>query len=271
MARALRMVIPWLVALSFVAFELAKIMTASANGTDSSTAGLAYLFVIFGAMLLWVVAWVVGKAIAAAVPSSIAAKTFSMPVVVGGLAIVVAGSGILGHQSGLSVARGLAPTVLVDLHRLEPAAFVSSSGEFAPGRVVLYGSSRADTATIGGQLLRFVKDDGRLVLAGASGNRLAVVPLPALEVPFQVEVVPIRRDASGRDALAMMIIGSMRSRQAMLAIVDPAWQVVYQERLIRRWPIRSPTLQILRDSASRRDLLIVTEGSTQRSYRMMAP
>lgn len=89
------------------------------------------------------------------------------------------------------------------------------SGDVVPGRIVLYGTGRADTATITGRLLRLVKGDGRLVLLAPEGVQLAVVPLPAHEVSSQVEVV--------------------------------------------------------RDSASRRDLLIVTGSSTQRILRIKAP
>jgi hypothetical protein len=223
-----------------------------------------------GAALLWVFGWIMGKAVNEVLPGGIGARTVSIPGIIGVLVVVTAASGFLGHRSGLSVVKDLAPVVLLDEHRLTPVASTSSSGPAVPGHFVLYGMGRTDTATLGGQLLRFEKDSSRLRVAGPRSNDQVVIALPSLDVPFQVEVVPVHVAAEQPAALAFMIIGSMRSRQAMLAIIDPAWRLVYQERLLRGWPIRSPTLQVRREPVTGRDLLIVTESSTPRFYQVTA-
>jgi hypothetical protein len=270
LAKALPKSLPWFLALPFLAFQIEKVATAIANGPSSSTAAVAYPFVIMGAALLWLFGWILGKAVDRVLPRGIGVHTVSIPIIVGVLVIVTAGSGFLGRRSGLSVVKDLAAAVLIDEHRLEPVAGMVASGPVVPGQVVLNGSGKIDTVTIGGQLLRFEKDLVNLKVANARSNDHVVIALPLLDVPFQVEIVPVHVAADQPAALAMMIVGSMRSRQAMLAILDPAWRLVYQERLLRSWPIRSPTLQVRPDSVTGRDLLIVTESSTQRFYHVTA-
>ena len=269
-AKALPRALPWLTALPFLAFQLARIAAAMAGGPSSSTDAVAYPFVVIYAAALWVAGWIMGKAMADHLPGGIGARTVTIPIVVGVLMIVTAGSAFLGHRSGLSIVKDLAPVVLLDEHRLTPVDSMRARGPVVRGHVVLYGRGRTDTATLCGRLLRFEKDSSSLTVANARSDDQVVMALPALDVPFQVEVVPVHVAADQPAALAMTIIGSMRSGQAMLAIIDPAWRLVYQERLLRRWPIRSPTLQVRRDSVTGRDLLIVTKASTQRFYQVTA-
>lgn len=261
--------LPWLIALTFLAFQLARIITGIARGPSSSTVGLAYPFTVILAGGVWLVVFGLVKLSGGFIPQAIRSWAISGPAITGVLLVSAAVGGVVGHRVGLADVRDVVPVVLVDARRVEEVVVMPVGGASVPARLVLVGLTRRDTLTLAGHALRIEKDTNRLIIADADGTPRITIPLPALNLPLRVEVVPVRAAAVQPGAFAILVTGSMRSKQAMVAVVDSSWRLVYLERMYRRWPVMLPMLALRSDSATGRVVLIVAAGRpAQRGYRL---
>lgn len=260
--------LPWLIAVPFLAFQLARVMASIAHGPGSSTEGLAYPFTLIYAGGIWLLGFGVVRILQRIVPPALRTASMSWPAFAGGLLLCTAPSGMLGSRQGMADVNDVMPTVLVDVGRVEESR-VPTGTDFTPTRLVVVGLTRTDTLTLGGLLLHVVKDTNRLLINEANGTPRITIPLPALLLPLQVEVVPFRGAAGSAAAFALLITGSMRSNQALMAIVDANFRLVYSERMYRRWPVMQRMLELRRDPDTGHEVLVVAAGRpAQRSYRL---
>lgn len=188
---------------------------------------------------------------------------------VGTVLVLSAVTGVIGLRLGIRDLRGVRPMVLIDLGRVVSAAIPAGSDSTVPARL-LVGATRSDTLTLLGRPLRLEKDSTSLTLAALDGVRRLTIPLPALEMPQQVEIVPVRA-AAEPVAFALLVTGSARSNQAMFAVVDSTWRLLLLERMYRRWPAAPRVLSLQRDSVTNFDILLVARAEADKTALSAGP
>ena len=190
-----------------------------------------------------------------------------------GIRVILIGAvcGVIGLQVGLDNIRALRPMVLIDNGRIvESAAMPVGNDSTVPQRLLL-GPTRRDTLTLAGHVVTVEKDSAALTIAEQEGTRRVTVPLPALGLPQQIEIVPMRAAATEPVAFAVLVTGSATSNQAMFAVADSSWRLVYLERMYRRWPAAPRVLTLQRDSVTSLDVVMVARNElTKRMYRLSA-
>ena len=189
----------------------------------------------------------------------------------GRLILIGAVFGVIGRQVGLANIRALRPMVLIDNQRVVKSAAMPLGNDSTVPQRLLIGPTGRDTLTLGGRVVTMAKDSASLTIAEQDGTRRLTVPLPALGMPQQVEVVPIRATAPEPVAFAVLVTGSPTSNQAMFAVADSSWRLVYLERMYQRWPAASRMLTLQRDTVTSLDVVIVARNElTKRMYRLAA-
>lgn len=259
--------LPWLLALPFLAFQMARVVTSVRLGPGSSTEGLAYPFTVIYAGVIWLLAFGVVQLVRRLRPIGSRTTTISLPTLAGVLLIATGASWALGHRQGVADVSDVVPMVLVDGGRIEESALPTTDSDTTLSRLVVVGLTRSDSLTLGSHLLRVVKDTNRLILNAADGTPRVTIPLPALLLPLQVEVLPVDGESAHAGAFAFLVTGSMRSNQALLAVIDTNWALLYSERMYRRWPVMRRMLEVRRDPASARNVLTLAAG--RRGYRLV--
>jgi hypothetical protein len=258
--------LPILVTLPVVAFQMARVGMHMLRGPGAAAEGHSHLVMLLLGIAVAVPVVGLDRTFQKKVPARIRAPRISWLEFGGKVVLLSAVAGLIGLRVGSADISEFSPMVLIDTRRIVNATLPVGSDSTVPSRL-LVGTTMRDTVTLLGQPIAVEKDSTELRLAAADGTRRLSIPLPALELPQQIEIVPMRA-AAEPEAFAILVTGSVRSNQAMIAVVDSAWAVVFLERVYRSWPASPRVLSLARDSLTNFDILMVARAElTQRLYR----
>ncbi len=232
----------WLVGPPVVAFIWASTIMSGILSVGSSTSGLGYPFgVIYGGLAAGA-GFLVGTVIRGFFRQGVHSLTVPLPLGVAVVLVLTVTGGWLGRETTRRSASDYQPAVLVDLGRLEGRTDDDTTASaLAPG-TLLGGGRVQDSMLWNGRRVLVRTDTTHLYVRDLDSGKAVTIPLPGIGKPFRIDVVAPRIGGGSSTAMVMMVVGSMRRDRAMLTVIDPTWQLIYQERLIRRWSIRSPAV-----------------------------
>jgi hypothetical protein len=215
---------------------------SDALGMGSSTSGLGYVFGPFYGAMAGAAAELVGHLMRAWLRRT--DVELPVPRAIPVLAIIVAAAGAMlwGRHVARGAAEGSTPRVMTDIGRLTGIIRPDTTAVATFGEALLLGGAATDTVSWNGTAVSLDVDSLQLVLASADGAHRLALDLGGLEKLFRVDAFEVRVAPDQPRAMVLVAIGVPGSHRMTLAVIDPAWQLIYQERLSRVGDIHLPRL-----------------------------
>ena len=229
----------------------------------SSTAGLALVFIPIYACVAAVAALVLGFAVRAAwgfafvEPQDPKRYRIILPSLLG---FILAGASACGAFRASEIERAARPAVLVDTGKLEHT-FVANADRAvrkgkqfysfdAPPQPIVWGVNTSDLV-IGADQVQ-VRD--------RSSPRWVAVPIAALDYITQIDAVPVALPQYVQPGLAVVIAGRATGGKAMIVVLTPDYEVLFEERLDRFWALQSRTVEVREDQLTKVEAVVVGPG-----------
>ena len=228
-------------------------------GRPSSTFGLGYLFVPIWALLYGVLGFVAGTLIRyiwrrAHPPGDSARDTRGLKLSLGAVVLLAS---IYGAAAVLINETQSQPAIVVDAGIITHSVAANSDPTVRGATQVL---SRDEVT----QSVSWGRNDSAILIDGLrvqfnDRRRSPFVDLNATGLDYlnRIHVAPLLMHGKVEPFLVVVIAGRATGRRALVTVLSPEYQIVFQQRVERFWELASPSLEIRRDATDGEEIAVV--------------
>jgi hypothetical protein len=252
-------------ALGFLAFGYTALYFEMHFGRPSSTFGLGYLFVPIWALLYGALGFAAGALIRfiwrrAHAPEESASRTRGLQISLCAVVLLAALYGAAGVFINETQSQ---PAIVID-HGIVANSIAADSNPVV--RLATQVMGRDEIA----QSVTWGRNDSAILIDGLrvqfnERRRSPFVDLDATGLDYlnRIHVAPLFVRGKVEPFLVVVIAGRATGRRALVTVLSPEYQIVFQQRAERFWELTSPSLEIRRDTTDGQEIAVVGPDCAQ--------
>jgi hypothetical protein len=237
--------------IGFLAFGFTALYVEINFGRPSSTIGLAYLFVPIWALIFGIIGLAAGALVrfgwrrVRPEPTDDAKRTRALQLAL--LAIVLLAS-IYGATKVLINETFSEPAIIVDTGAVSHSLAQNSDTPIRGATQLLKRDEVAQSFPWGRNDSAILIDGLRVQLNDRRRSLFANLDARGLDYLNQIHAAPVFVRGKEEPFLVVIIAGRATGRRALVTVLSPEYQIVFQQRVYRFWEIASSPLEIRRDA-----------------------
>jgi hypothetical protein len=247
-------------AIGFLAFGFTALYVEMHFGRPSSTIGLGYLFVPIWALIFGIVGLAAGALVrfvwrrAHPEPSDTTKRTRALQLSLITIVLIASlyGAGRVLINEALSE-----PAIIVDTRTVSHSLASNSDASVRGATQLLSRDEIAQSISWGRNDSAILVDGLRVQLHDRRRSPSADLDARGLDYLNQIHAAPIFVRGKDEPFLVVVIAGRATGRRALVTVLSPEYQLVFQQRIYRFWELASSPLEIRRAATDGAEIAVV--------------
>jgi len=247
-------------AIGFLAFGFTALYAEMHFGRPSSTIGLGYLFVPIWALIFGIVGLAGGALVrfvwrrAHPEPSDSTKRTRGLQL---SLVAIVFLASLYGAARVFTNEALSQPAIIVDTGTVSHSLASNSDPRIRSATQLLGRDEIAQSISWGRNDSAILVDGLRVQLNDRRRPPFADLDARGLDYLNQIHAAPVFVRGKDEPFLVVVIAGRATGRRALVTVLSPEYQIVFQQRVYRFWELASSALEIRRDASDGAEIAVV--------------